>query len=81
MNDVDHTPERRTVASLTRPKDSTMASAKWEVNIKRKYRVASSAIVFNIAESLWPPFFDRDMKKMVNEKARKSGARIYAGSA
>ena len=43
-----------------------------EVNIKRKYRVASSAIVLKTIEILNPALFDRAIKNRVNEKARKS---------
>ena len=45
--------------------------------MNRKYRVASSAMVLKIVESLSPAFFDRMMKKMVNEKARKSKVFAY----
>ena len=63
---------------LTLPKDSAASSTKWEVNIKRKYRVASSAIVLKIAEVLSPAFFDRITKKMVNVKAKKSEVSAFS---
>ena len=66
---------------LTFPKDSAASSTKWEVNMKRKYRAASSAIVFKITEVLSPVFLDRVTKKMVNEKAKKSAVSTFsAGS-
>lgn len=40
--------------------------------MKRKYRVASSAMVLKIVGSLSPALFDRVIKKMVDQKARKS---------
>ena len=64
---------------LTLPKDSAASSTKWEVNIKRKYRVASSAIVLRIAEVLSPAFFDRITKRMVNVKAKKSEVSTFSG--
>lgn len=60
------------------PKDSAASSTKWEVNMKRKYRAASSAIVFKITEVLSPVFLDRVTKKMVNEKAKKSAVSTFS---
>ena len=42
--------------------------------MKRKYRVASSAIVLMISGSLRPALLDRIVKKIVNVKAKKSKA-------
>lgn len=60
--------------ALTRPKIKAPISTRCVVNIKRKYNVASSAIVLKTFEILSPAFFDRATKYMVNEKARESVA-------
>lgn len=64
-------PNRRTT-TLTRPRLKVISSTKWEVNITKKYRVASSAMVFKILGILSPDAFDRAATKMVNENARRS---------
>jgi hypothetical protein len=53
--------ERGRIA-LTRPRARASSSTRWAVNMKRKYRVASSAMVLMITGSLSPSFFDRVMK-------------------
>lgn len=50
-------PEERIVA-LTRPRFNVNTSTKWEVNITRKYHVASSAIVSKMVGTLRPGTLD-----------------------
>jgi len=65
-------------ATLTRPRVRVISSTKWEVNIIKKYKVESSAMVFRIFGSLPLVSFVVIAKKIINENASKSGA--YDGS-
>ena len=68
-------------AVLTRPRFRVISSTKWEVNITRKYRVASSAMVPKIVGILSPGVVHRVAKKIVSENASRSGVSIVpAGS-
>ena len=58
--------------TLTCPKVRVITSTMWEVNMTRKYRVASCAIVLMRDGILSPSFSDRIARKIVNENARKS---------
>ena len=62
--------------TLTRPRSRVISSTKWEVNMTRKYRIASSAIVPKRLGIL--SFFasDFEAKKTINVKARKS-SKVY----
>ena len=71
-----HGSDRGAVA-LTRPRFRVISSTKWEVNITKKYRVASSAIVLKIVGIWSPGVFVRLAKTMVNAKARKSEIYIF----
>lgn len=48
----------------------------WNVKMKKKYLVASSAMVLKRIETPSPAFFDRAMKNRVNEKLQKSEVSI-----
>ena len=64
------------VVGLTRPRVRVISSTKWELNITRKYHVASCAMV---PRSVGPLIFDVPdfpVKNMINENARKSGVYI-----
>ena len=60
------------MVALTRPRFKVISSTKWEVNITRKYRVASSAMAFKIVGTLSPRASDVAAMKMIKENARKS---------
>ena len=64
------------MVKLTRPRARVISSTKWEVNIIRKYHVASSAMVPRMLGNLNFSVFDLIAKKMINENARKSGVHI-----
>jgi len=49
-----------------------ITSTKWEVNMTRKYRVASSTMVPKMPGTLGPTVFDFFAKKMINKNARES---------
>jgi hypothetical protein len=59
--------------TLTRPRFRVITSTKWEVNMTRKYRVASSTMVPRMPETFDPPMFDFFAKKTISKKARVSG--------
>ena len=64
------------VVGLTRPGVRVISSTKWELNITRKYHVASCAMV---PRSVGPLIFDVPdfaTKKVINENARKSGVYV-----
>ena len=63
--------ERETVA-LTRASPKVISSTKWEVNITKKYRVASSAMFFKMVGILSPLASDTAAKKIIDQNARKS---------
>ena len=65
--------EKGAAVALTRPRVRVISSTKWELNITRKYRVASSAIVRRMFGILSVDAFDFAAKKMINENASKSG--------
>ena len=48
-------------------------SVKWEVNITRKYNVASIVITFKILGISSPCVFDAFAKNMINANVRNSG--------
>jgi len=52
----------RGAVALTRPRIRVISSTKWEVNITRKYRVASSAMVPRMVGILSDDAFDRIAK-------------------
>ena len=58
--------------ALTLPRFRVKTKTKWEVNIMRKYQVASSAIVSQIIRTLRIAALDFFARKMNNEKARRS---------
>ena len=60
------------MVALTRQRIRVISSTKCEVNITKKYRVASSKTVLNIPGTLGSSVFDRLAKKNVNKNARKS---------
>jgi hypothetical protein len=62
--------------ALTRPRFRVISSTKWEVNIIKKYRVASSAMIFKMVGIWSPDVFDRLAKTMVKENASRS--EVYA---
>ena len=64
--------------ALTRPRVNVISSTKWELNITRKYHVASSAMVSRMLGTLIFDTFDLAAKKVINKNARKSGVRIAA---
>ena len=49
-----------------------MTSTKWEVNITRKYRVASSTMVPKMPVTFDPSAFDFFARKMIKKNARES---------
>ena len=51
-------------------------NTKWDVNMTRKYLVASSAMVSQIVRTLTPGTFDFLVKKIISVNARKSDVRI-----
>lgn len=62
--------EKTTV--LTRANMRVVMITRWEVNITRKYHVASSTIVPRILETSSPCFFDVLAKKTIKENVRNS---------
>lgn len=69
------------MALLTRPRFRVISRIKWEVNITRKYRVASSAMLLKIVGILVPCPSAFTAKKTITENARKSDSNILcAGS-
>jgi hypothetical protein len=72
LDDLARDEERGKVA-LTRPSARVISSTKWEVNITRKYSVASSTMVAKIPVNSSPPIFDLLAKKRINKNARESG--------
>lgn len=59
-------------AELTRPRFRVITRTKWEVNMTRKYSVASSAIVSERVENLNPGALNFLVRKIINENARVS---------
>ena len=66
--------------ALTRPRFRVISRTKWEVNITRKYSVASSAMVFKIDGILSPCTSDLMAKKTINKNARRSGSFTFLRS-
>jgi hypothetical protein len=64
---------RGVVVVLTRPKTRVITKTKWEPNITKKYRVASSAMVLKMLGPLTFDAFDFAAKKVINANARRSG--------
>jgi len=62
--------------ALTRPRVRVISSTKWELNMTRKYHVASSAMVPRRVGPLIFDVPDFATKKVINENARKSGVYI-----
>ena len=62
--------------ALTRPRVRVISSTKWELNITRKYHVASCAMVPKMVGPLRFDAFDFAAEKVINENARKSGVYI-----
>ena len=62
--------------ALTRPRVKVISSTKWEVNIIRKYHVASSTMVARMVGTLRSAALDLVAKKATSENARKSGAHV-----
>ena len=62
--------------ALTRPKSRVISSTKWEVNMTRKYHVASWAMVPRRVGPLIFGILDFAAKRVINENARKSGVCI-----
>ena len=60
------------MVALTRQRIRVISNTKCEVNITRKYRVASCNTVLNMPGTLESSVFDRLAKKNVNKNARKS---------
>lgn len=56
-----------------------MVNTKWEVNMIRKYRVASSAMVPKIVGILNPGMPDVFARKMMKENARESVLYAWSG--
>ena len=50
----------------------------WNVNIKKKYLVASSTMVLRRIETPSPASFDRGTMNKVNEKAKKSKVSVLS---
>ena len=63
----------RGTAVRTRPSVRVIASTKWEVNMTRKYHVASSAIFPKIVGKLTARTLDLAAAETMNRKARESG--------
>ena len=59
--------------ALTCPRVRVITSTKWELNMTRKYHVASSAMVSRRAGPLRFDTLDFAAKQTINENARKSG--------
>jgi hypothetical protein len=57
---------------LTRPRFRVISRTKWEVNITRKYRVASSAMVLKTIGILSPHASDFIARTTITENARRS---------
>lgn len=57
---------------LTRPRFRVITSTKWEVNMSRKYRVASSATVSKIVGTLSAAVLVLFAKKIIDKKAKES---------
>jgi hypothetical protein len=68
--------EREEVA-LTRPRIRFISSAKWEVNITRKYSVASFAMISQRFVNPSPGVLNLFAKKIINENASKSEVSIF----
>ena len=66
-------PQLGEVAALTLPRSRVISSTKWEVNMIRKYHIASSAMVPRIVGILSFAASDLDAMKTINENARESG--------
>ena len=64
------------VVALTLPRVRVISNTKWELNMTRKYHVASSAMVSRILGVLRFDTFDFAAKKVINENARRSGVHI-----
>ena len=62
--------------ALTRPRVRVISSTKWELNITRKYHVASWAMAPRRVGPLIFDALDFPVKNMINENARKSGMYI-----
>ena len=62
--------------ALTRPRVRVISSTKWELNITRKYHVASCAMVPKRVGPLRFNALDFAAEKVINENARKSGVYI-----
>lgn len=60
------------MVARTRPRIRDISRTRWEVNITRKYRVASLAMISKRFGILGPDSFDVITRKIVNENARKS---------
>jgi len=60
---------------LTRPRVRAISNTKWELNMIRKYHVASSAMVLRMLGTPRCDTFDFT-KKVINENARKSSVHI-----
>jgi hypothetical protein len=78
MNVLSNHPGGEKIA-LTRPRFRVNTSTKWEVNITRKYHVASSAMLSKIVGTLSPGTLDFLAEKIINENARESD--VYISSA
>ena len=59
--------------TLTRPRIRVISSTKWEVNITRKYHVASSTTILRMLGKLSFGASDLIAKKTINKNARESG--------
>ena len=75
--DARITGNEKATGALTRPSFRVNSTTRWEVNITRKYRVASSTMVSKILRALIPGALDFTAQKIINENARKSNFHIY----
>ena len=66
--------------ALTRPRFRVNTRTKWEVNITRKYHVASSAMLSKIVGALSPSTLDLLAEKIINEKARESDVQTLSAA-
>lgn len=64
--------------ALTRPRFMVISNTKWEVNMTRKYRVASSATTPKILGAPNVGILDRIAREIISENARKSGTYSFS---
>lgn len=68
---------RRGTITLARPRVRVITSTKWAVNMTRKYRTVSSAMVLKSPRTLNPDVLDLFAKKTIKDNATESD--VYKG--